>query len=153
MAKTFDIDTMYLQVAETTEETYSTPVFPSSFILEAKDNSDINQVMLEKQTFATCFPQNDNNSLLELKINLNKGLIFNVLKEGMATKNIKIKFLSLSRNEVIFELDYKVNYRNFSGLDGNYNETGIMYLSLFYQVTELYLTEFLDGVGSKIRLK
>ena len=148
--KTFDIDSITLQDA--IEETYSTPIFPSFFVLEAKDNSDINQIILEKQTFATCFHPNDNNSL-ELKVNLNKGLVFNVLKEGMITKNIKIQFLSSNRNEIIFELDYKLNYRNFSGLDGNYNQTGIMYLSLFYQVTELYLTEFIDGVGSKIRLK
>ena len=126
------------------------PIYSNLFVLEAKDKDNLDCTILTEQIIS--FSIKDN---LELKFNLNQGNLTALLGSGMKTKTIIIKSHD-KEGTVQFQLDFDVNYRNFMGIEGGYDSTGLMELTMTYSITSLYLTEVVmtaENFTNKIRLK
>lgn len=126
------------------------PIYKNLFNCIVKDTKGDKQDVISSQVYSVVFPSNS--SLLELKINLNQGLITSIISEGMSAKTIKLEFHARD-GKIQFEMEYNVNYRNYEGIDGDYNNTDVMELTLYYQIVDVYLTEEVNGVIKKVRLK
>jgi hypothetical protein len=126
------------------------PIYSNLFVLQAKDKDNLDCEILSQQIVSFSIKEN-----LELKFNLNQGNLTAILSSGMKAKKIIIK--SHDREGTVqFELDFDVNYRNFMGIEGSYDSTGIMELTMNFSITSLYLTEIVmsaENFTNKIRLK
>ena len=124
------------------------PIYKNFFDFTAKDSKDLEQITLPEQVYSVSIKDN----LLELKVSLNEGLVTSLLAEGIASKKISIKHHD-KKGKVLFVIDYNVNYRNFSGIEGDYESSSLMELILYYQIIDMYLTETINEEIKTIRLK
>lgn len=126
------------------------PIYANLFVLEARDKDNLDCTILVEQIAS--FSIKDN---LELKFNLNQGNVSSLLSSGMKAKTFVIKSHD-KEGTVQFQLDFEVNYRNFMGIEGGYDSSAIMELTMTYSITSLYLTEVVmsaENFTNKIRLK
>ena len=124
------------------------PIYEHLFHFTAKDSNEIEQKTLPEQVYSASIKDN----LLELKICLNEGLISALLSEGIASKKISIQYHD-KKGKILFTVDYNVNYRTFTGIDGNYESTKLMELTLYYQIVDMYLSEIVNEELKVVRLK
>ena len=84
--------------------------------------------------------EHSNLPMLELTLEVNEGLVHNILSAGLNTKSLTISYENRKRNPIL-TMEYNILYRGFSGLEGGYNSTAIMQLKFYYQISSQTIIE------------
>lgn len=117
------------------------PIYTSSFSVSAKDNNGNEFEIINKQ-FSKFAVVNEDTPLplLEVRLEVNEGLLYDLLNASINTKSLIITYEDRKKNPT-FSVEYNVLYRGFSGIEGSYGDPDIMRLKIYYQIQTQILTE------------
>jgi hypothetical protein len=117
------------------------PIYLNKFSVSAKSEhgSDF-PVIAEQFSSFSIVNEDSTQPLLELTIEVNEGLVYDILNSGIQTKTLSITYENRKKEEIL-NMDYNIIYRGFSGLVGSYESREIMKIKLYYQIQNQTINE------------
>lgn len=117
------------------------PIYINKFSVSAKDNNGNTFGTINKQFSKFSVINEDSNlPLLEIILEVNEGLLYDLLNESINTKSLIITYED-RKNKPTFNVEFNVLYRGFSGIEGSYGDPDIMRLKIYYQIQSQVLIE------------